>query len=183
MLAMTVRSFLRHPQRPVVFLPVYFGYERIVEGSTYIGELSGKPKEKESVFGLLRALPKLRERFGHVHVNIGEPHPARRRARPVRSAVAQAHARTTTRGCPGSMPPSTSSPAAIMRNINAAAAVTPINLLAVTLLAAPRQALPEPDLQRQLELYLALLRELSVQRPRHGHGARRRRRSSRTARR
>ena len=48
---MTVRSFLRDPQRPVVFLPVYFGYERIVEGSTYVGELSGKPKEKESVFG------------------------------------------------------------------------------------------------------------------------------------
>ena len=32
MLSMTVRSFLRDPQRPVVFLPVYFGYERIVEG-------------------------------------------------------------------------------------------------------------------------------------------------------
>jgi glycerol-3-phosphate O-acyltransferase len=45
-----------------------------------------------------------------------------------------------------------------MRNINAAAAVTPINLLAVTLLATPRQSLPEPDLQRQLDLYLALLR-------------------------
>ena len=38
----------------MVFVPVYFGYERIVEGTTYIGELSGKPKEKESVFGLLR---------------------------------------------------------------------------------------------------------------------------------
>ena len=53
---MTVRSFLRDPVRPVVFLPVYFGYERIVEGNTYIGELSGTPKEKESVLGLLRIL-------------------------------------------------------------------------------------------------------------------------------
>src|SRR5688572_16556307 len=43
MLSMTIRSFLKHPQRPVAFLPVYFGYERVVEGSTYIGELSGKP--------------------------------------------------------------------------------------------------------------------------------------------
>ena len=47
MLSMTLRSFLRDPARPVVFIPVYFGYERIVEGTTYIGELSGKPKEKE----------------------------------------------------------------------------------------------------------------------------------------
>ena len=73
MLSMTVRSFLRDPLRPVVFLPVYFGYDRILEGATYIGELSGKPKEKESVFGLIRSLRKLRERFGRVHVNLGEP--------------------------------------------------------------------------------------------------------------
>ena len=45
----------------------------------------------------------------------------------------------------------------IMRNINAAAVVTPINLLAITLLATPRQTLPEADLLRQLDLYQALL--------------------------
>jgi glycerol-3-phosphate O-acyltransferase len=46
MLSMTVRAYLRDPKRPVVFMPVYFGYERIVEGRTYIGELSGQPKAK-----------------------------------------------------------------------------------------------------------------------------------------
>ncbi len=48
----------------------------------------------------------------------------------------------------------------IMRNINSAAAVSPINLLAVVLLATPRQALPEQDLLRQIDLYLSLLRAL-----------------------
>ncbi len=47
--------YLRDPKRPVVFMPVYFGYERIVEGRTYIGELSGQPKEKESVLGLIKS--------------------------------------------------------------------------------------------------------------------------------
>ena len=32
MLSMTVRSYLREPRRPVVFVPVYFGYERIWKG-------------------------------------------------------------------------------------------------------------------------------------------------------
>jgi Glycerol-3-phosphate O-acyltransferase len=73
MLSMTLRSYLRDPRRPVVFLPVYFGYEKLVEGKTYIGELSGKPKEKESVFTLLRALPALRQHYGKVHVSFGEP--------------------------------------------------------------------------------------------------------------
>ncbi|MGH8323503.1 MAG: glycerol-3-phosphate 1-O-acyltransferase PlsB, partial [Steroidobacteraceae bacterium] len=157
MLSMTVRSFLRDPARPVVFLPVYFGYERIVEGATYIGELSGKPKEKESVFGLLRALRKLRERFGKVHVNLGEPIPL--------AAVLdryEAHWRSLKFEDDTRVPWINRAvgdlAGSIMRNINSAAAVTPIGLLAMTLLATPRQALSEADLLRQIDLYRALLR-------------------------
>jgi glycerol-3-phosphate O-acyltransferase len=157
MLSMTVRSFLRDPARPVVFLPVYFGYERVVEGATYVGELSGKPKEKESVRGLLRALRKLRERFGRVHVNLGEPialeevldrHDNGWRVRAFDEEARAPWIATAVDDLAGR----------IMRNINAAAAVTPINLLAIILLAMPRQALPEGDLERQIDLYRALLR-------------------------
>ncbi len=156
MLSMTVRSFLRDPARPVIFIPVYFGYERMVEGSTYIGELSGKPKEKESVLGLLRTLRRLREKFGQVHVNLGEPialaplldrYDPQWRGRRVEDDerlpwIATAVDELATH---------------IMRNINAAAAVTPINLLAITLLATPRLALPRGDLLRQLDMYRDLL--------------------------
>ena len=157
MLSMTVRSFLRDPARPVVFLPVYFGYERVVEGATYVGELSGKPKEKESVLGLLRALRRLRERFGRVHVNLGEPialadvldrHDSGWRARPFDEDARAPWIAAAVDDLAGR----------IMRNINAAAAVTPINMLAIILLAMPRQALPEADLERQIDLYRALLR-------------------------
>ena len=137
---MTVRSFLRDPARPVVFIPVYFGYERIVEGSTYIGELSGEPKEKESVFGLLRTLRRLREHFGQVHVNLGEPieleRAARRHDADWRTRVVDDDTRMPWVGAAVDELAST-----IMRHINAAAAVTPINLLAITLLATPRLAL------------------------------------------
>ena len=91
MLSMTVRSFLRQPRRPVVFVPVYFGYERIWEGATYIGELSGPPKEKENIGTLLRSLHRLRERFGRVHVNLGEPIFLERAARAARAGLAPLH--------------------------------------------------------------------------------------------
>ena len=155
MLSMTVRSFLRDPVRPVVFVPVYFGYERIVEGATYIGELSGKPKEKETVLGLVRALRKLREKFGRVRVNLGEPialdevldrhGPWRQRRFEDETRVSWVAAAVDELA------------GRIMCNINAAAAVTPVNLLATILLALPRQALPEGDLERQIDLYRALL--------------------------
>ena len=157
MLSMTVRSFLRDPARPIVFLPVYFGYERIVEGATYVGELSGQAKEKESVLGLLRSLRKLRERFGQVHVNLGEPialedvldcYDGEWRTRTFEDDVRVPWIAAAVDDLAGR----------IMRNINAAAAVTPINLLAIILLAMPRQALPEADLERQIDLYRALLR-------------------------
>jgi glycerol-3-phosphate O-acyltransferase len=160
MLSMTVRAFVRDPKRPVVFMPVYFGYERIVEGRTYIGELSGQPKEKESLLRLLKAVVSvLRSKLGKVHVNLGEPialdellsrhHPNWREAAVedpesklewIDVAIEDLAAR-------------------INIEINAAAAVTPINLVAMAILATPRQALPEADLVRQVELYQTLLRD------------------------
>jgi glycerol-3-phosphate O-acyltransferase len=160
MLSMTVRSFLRDPARPIVFIPVYFGYERIVEGSTYIGELSGKPKEKESVAGLIRTVRRLRQRFGQVHVNLGEPillgELLDRYDADWRTRVVEDDTRVPWVGAAVDDLAST-----IMRHINAAAAVNPINLLAITLLATPRLALPKTDLLRQMDLYRELMRSFS----------------------
>jgi glycerol-3-phosphate O-acyltransferase len=163
MLSMTVRSYLREPRRPLVFMPVYFGYERVFEGPTYIGELSGQPKQKETVIGLLRSLGRLRQRFGSVHVSLGEPIHLDR--------MLERHApgwRTKTFE-DSNRPPWVGAlvdelAPLIMRRINAAASVTPINLLALILPATPRQAMLEPDLLRQIETMLALLAALPYDR-------------------
>src|SRR3546814_18080717 len=45
-----------------------------MEGSGYLDELTGKPKEKESIWALLWGIPKvLRQNYGQVGVNYGEP--------------------------------------------------------------------------------------------------------------
>ncbi|HEY0943160.1 MAG TPA: glycerol-3-phosphate 1-O-acyltransferase PlsB [Steroidobacter sp.] len=157
MLSMTLRSYLRDPRRPVVFLPVYFGYERLIEGKTYVNEMLGKPKEKESIFTMLRALPALRKHFGKVHVSFGEAihldevlkrhDPENRRAlekmeRPPWLSAAVDELATR-----------------IMVNINNAACVAPMNLIATALLATPKQSMLESDLARQFELLASLLRQ------------------------
>ncbi len=160
MLSMTVRAYLRDPKRRVVFMPVYFGYERIVEGRTYIGELSGQPKKKESILGLIRStISVLRSRLGKVHVNMGRPisldallcrHNPEWRSTAAGDLAAGA-------GWIGDAVNELAT--RINIEINAAAAVTPINLVATALLATARQALAEDDLARQLELYQRLLRD------------------------
>jgi glycerol-3-phosphate O-acyltransferase len=154
MLSMTVRGYLRDARRPVTFVPVYFGYEKLFEEKTYVGELSGRPKEKETVGTLLKALPKLRERFGRVYVSFGEPLPLgpflSSRAPEWRAAVGGDGRPPWLGGVVDALAH------AIQCRVNAAVAISPVALLSLALLSMPRQAMPEADLVRQLELYRRL---------------------------
>ncbi len=157
MLTMTVRSFLRDTRRPVAYVPVYFGYDRLLEGESYIDELLGRQKNKESVGGLLRVLPQLRQELGSVHIAFGEP-------LLLDSVLDRVHAPWREDPRDENAKPAWFGDAVdevaneILRRVNAAAAVTHVNLLSVVLLAAPRQAMLEYDLERQLQLYIDLLR-------------------------
>lgn len=156
MLAMTAGSYIRAPRRPIMFVPVYFGYEKLIEGDSFISELGGAEKQKESLFGLIRSVRALRENFGKVYVNIGEPIPLEAlldETRPDwREAIGDEDERPAwLNEVVGELG------MRIMRRINSAAAVTPISLLASILLSAPKQTMGEMELKRQLQLSLDLL--------------------------
>ncbi|TDK23878.1 glycerol-3-phosphate 1-O-acyltransferase PlsB [Luteimonas aestuarii] len=160
MVAMTMRAYLRQPTRPVVFQPVYIGYEKLMEGNSYLDELSGKPKEKESIWALLWGIPKvLRQNYGQVVVNFGEP---------IELGDLLAEHATTWDGKPlgdddkpdwlADMVDAAAQ--RIQVNINRAADVNPINLLALALLSTPKHAMGEGDLLAQIELSKKLLAEV-----------------------
>ena len=157
MLVMTVNSYVKSPRRPIVFVPVYFGYEKLIEGDSFISELGGAQKKKESVGGLVRSIKSLREQFGKVYVNIAEPielEPLLDRLYPEWRSYESEN---------GERPPWLAGiveelGTQIMQGINSAAAVTPISLLAYVLLATPKQTIGLDELRRQLELSLNILR-------------------------
>ncbi|AWV05953.1 glycerol-3-phosphate 1-O-acyltransferase PlsB [Marilutibacter maris] len=159
-LAMTVRAYLRQPTRPVLFQPVYIGYEKLMEGGSYLDELSGKPKEKESIWQLLVGIPKvLRSNYGQVVVNFGEP---------IRlDDMLGEHATDWDRrplpedAKPGWLAETVDALAQrIQVNVNRAADVNPINLLAMALLSTPKHAMGERDLLAQIALSRTLLAEV-----------------------
>jgi glycerol-3-phosphate O-acyltransferase len=159
MLAITLRAFLRQSRRPVLFQPVYIGYERLMEGQGYLAELSGKPKQKESLLGLLRAFGVLRSRYGKVAVNFGEPilldglldevAPNWREAREAPENKPEWLGRAVD-----------ALSERILININRAADVNPINLLALALLSTPKHAMAESDLLTVIELFRDLLQAI-----------------------
>ncbi len=155
MLAITLNSFLRSQRLPIVFVPVYIGYERVLEGRTYLGELRGASKKKESFFDIFRVIAAIRkQRFGQVSVNFGQPlkltefmdqqqpnwrHPEFNQHSADISSTTQ-HLATC-----------------IAQHINAAAAINPVNLVALALLSTQRLALDDNALARVINLYLSLL--------------------------
>ncbi|MGI9247765.1 MAG: glycerol-3-phosphate 1-O-acyltransferase PlsB [Woeseiaceae bacterium] len=157
MLVMTVNSYIKSPKRPVVFVPIYFGYEKLIEGDAFISEMGGAKKKKESLGGLIRSIKSLREQFGNVYVNIAQPielEPILDRMHPEWRAHESKN---------GERPPWLAGivdeiGGEIMRGINSAAAVTPISLLAYVLLATPKQKIGIDELRRQLRVTLSLMK-------------------------
>lgn len=160
MIAMTLRAFLRSPKRPVVFQPVYIGYEKLIEGKSYLDELTGQPKQKETIWALMRGVFEiLRSHYGRVTVNFGEPIAL--------DDVLAAHAPDWRERLkdPDDKPTWIGDAVddlaqRIQVNINRAADVNPINLLAISLLSTPKHAMGEADLLAQLSLSKKLLAAL-----------------------
>lgn len=156
MLAMSVRSYLNSPVRPIMFQPVYIGYEQLAEGGSYTTELSGKAKRSERFSDLGKIFGVARRNYGEAHVSMGEPifldelleHQdpqwketvlENEKRPPWLNAVIENLGQT------------------IMTHINASADVNPVNLLALVLLGTSRHAMGEKQLARQISLCKSLL--------------------------
>ncbi|NMH65041.1 glycerol-3-phosphate 1-O-acyltransferase PlsB [Shewanella salipaludis] len=159
MLAMTMNSVLRGIERPVTLVPVYLGYDHVMEVATYHKELSGKKKQKESVWQVFGAIRKLGN-FGQGYVNFGAPITLQsflnEMAPDWRSELAEDPEQK-----PSWLTPAVNTLAnRVMTHINGAAAASSVTLTSLVLLASEQNALERTQLERQLDLYLNLLKQV-----------------------
>jgi glycerol-3-phosphate O-acyltransferase len=152
-LGMTVRSFIREHTRPLVFVPVYIGYEKVIEGRTYLREMAGKPKQRESLWGVLQSARKIKRVFGKAYINFGQPLALAEFLDSFRPGWADAA------DAPADWAREATSCAAneLARRLNDAAVINPVNLIALALLSTPRHTADEQVLHRLLEHYQALV--------------------------
>lgn len=147
LLGMTVESFMREHPRPLLLVPVYFSYEKLLEGRTLVAELEGQPKRRESLGALLGVARDLRREYGSVYVNFGPPlsidHFLDRKA-PGWHALRGDEQRDTARRL--TVPLARE----MAQRINAAIIINPINLFAMAIVPSPRNALDEHALAQQI---------------------------------
>lgn len=161
MLAMTLQGQLRGISRPISLVPVYVGYEHVMEVSTYHKELRGKNKEKESIFHVFGILKKLRN-FGTGYVTFGQPV----RLSEYLDNVVPEWRDSVTKGTEEPAKPRWLTPCVnqladiLMERINEGAAVNPINVVGLCLLSAERESLSKNELLTQVSAYLKLQKEV-----------------------
>jgi len=72
MLSMIIQAYLEGISGDLAIIPVYIGYDRVMEEKSYLEELGGASKTKETAAEVIRSSGVLRKRYGRVYVNIGE---------------------------------------------------------------------------------------------------------------
>jgi glycerol-3-phosphate O-acyltransferase len=158
MLSMTLQAIIKGNSRPVSLVPVYIGYEHVMEVATYQKELRGSKKKKESTRGIFSAIRKLKN-YGFGYLNFGEP--------------IQLHNfldaqvpdwRETKEEDPSKKPvwltPTVNALASrIMNRINQAAAVNGVALSALCLLSAKKHVMTKEELIQTVEHYQQLLKQ------------------------
>ncbi len=161
MLSMTVDSWIKTQNKPLAFIPVYIGYEKLIEGNSYIGELYGQKKKKENLFTSIKSILSLKGQFGRVTTSFGQPiiidqllskHHAEWQNDEPKSCKQQPWYRLAINDLSHN----------IMLNINSAAVINPVNLIATSLLATPRQSIDEYDLLQQCDFYRELIKSQSM---------------------
>lgn len=158
MLAMTVKSYLRDPNLPMKFIPVYIGYEKVFEANSYLKELRGKEKKSESIFDVLGTLRRLKN-YGAVSLNFGNPIDLQALLQ-AREANWRSH-NIDQDPRPAWLPKVISDLSdEVASRINQAAALNPVNVIGTVLLASPNHALDQTSIEQHADLYVSLLRDV-----------------------
>ncbi|HUT79414.1 MAG TPA: 1-acyl-sn-glycerol-3-phosphate acyltransferase [Polyangia bacterium] len=71
MLEMVLKAMASSPLTDPGVLPMFIGYERVIEERAYVDESVGRPKQRENVAGLFKTTGVLFHRYGRLHVRTG----------------------------------------------------------------------------------------------------------------
>ena len=144
LLQMTLDAHRRGLPRPIAFVPVYIGYEKVMEAGSYGDELRGATKKSETVGDVVRGLRLARQFHGTAQVRFAPPMTFDAFLAG-RDPDAPEHAARALGG-------------RLLAAINANAVVNATHLVALASLSTPRQAIEESALAAQIDLYRRLIR-------------------------
>ena len=150
LLSTLIKNFRDGACEDMIFVPIFIGYDRVLEESAYLNELEGGAKEPENLSQVFRARRFLKKRYGRVYVRFQEPI--------LFSSLLAQNDIDLGRLSPAEL-------AAMSRNvafrvinaINAVTIITPHSLVASAALNLPRRRFAWEDLMQAVDGYITFL--------------------------
>ena len=130
--------------RDLIFVPASISYDRILEEKSYLKEMAGGEKAKESFRQIIRARHFLKRTYGKIYIRFGEPVSLKDYLESRAPATEKTHRHLAFH---------------LIRSINKVTLVTPLALVASAVLTAHRGGFHMNELKESALDYLAFLRE------------------------
>lgn len=157
-LSMILQTAERRSRKPIVLIPMYVGYDKVIEVRSYMKELSGATKRRESLSRLFKSLQIVKKYWGRVYLSVGDPIELDQRSIQVggtnvpsgeHSSGLHEYAKVLARE--------------VGEKINSSVIVTSPALVSLAILSAGHRAMPKDELIEFLDLLRTLGRGLGFE--------------------
>ncbi len=158
LLSMTIRSFASLSNENVKLIPIYIGYEKIIEGSSYLSELLGEQKKRESFLDLFKTIKDFNNFLGNAYINFGSPIDLKDF---LESELGEKDYKINSPlDRPSWLKKATNNLGSeVMRGINESAVVTTSGLFSLSLLTETTQTLDSNSISKRIEMFIDLLKK------------------------
>ena len=161
LLSMSIRSFASLSNENVKLVPTYIGYEKIIEGSSYLSELLGGKKKRESFIDIFKSIKDFSNFLGNAYINFGEPIDLKtfleveleQKNYKIKSALDRPQWLKNATNSLG---------LEVMKGINKSAVVTTSSLFSLSLLTESTQSLDSKAMKKRIEMFIDLLKSNEV---------------------
>ena len=150
MLSILLHAYFDGACPDMIFVPTFIAYDRIPDEGTYLHETSGGKKAPENFREMLKAKALLKNRYGSVHLNFGEPLSLGDVVNEAENADAQRSSKAQNRLC-------REIGARLMNAIDRRTVVTPQSLVAGVLLSGGREIVSPEELALRIDAAMNLL--------------------------
>ena len=157
LLSMTIRSFASLSNEKVKLIPTYIGYEKIIEGNSYLSELLGKEKKRENFLDLFKTIKDFGNFLGNAYINFGEPIDLKDFLE--QEVALKDYRINSPLDRPKWLKKATNRLGIeVMKGINKSSVITTSSLFSLSLLTETTQTLDTKIISKRIELFIALLK-------------------------
>jgi glycerol-3-phosphate O-acyltransferase len=146
-LSMLLQAYQEGFCKDLIFVPASITYDRILEEKSYLKELGGDHKEKESLRQVLRARRFLKMRYGKIYIRFNNPFSLTEYLSRKNQAQDGVHRELAIH---------------LVKSINAVSPVTPLSVVAMGILANHRRGFHLSELAETVEVLLNFTRKYGI---------------------